>query len=835
MRAILILGLSAVVPGFLAAAEPIDYGRDIQPILTKHCTSCHGAKKQRSSLRLDSVRAARRGGNSGPALVPGKSDASRLIIAVTGGNDDVHAMPPKGPRLSASDVARLRAWIDGGAVVPANETASGIALAPRGTKHWAFQPIRRLAEPKVKNASWCRNPIDRFILARLEKEGIAPSPEADRVTLLRRVTLDLTGLPPSPEEVDDFLSDKRPDAYERVVDRLAGQSRTTASAGAGTGSTWPATPTPTATASMRRAPSGSTATGSSTPSTTTCRSISSSSSSWPATCCPSATVEQSIATGFHRNTQINEEGGIDQEQFRVESIVDRVNTTGTVFLGLTVGCCQCHDHKFDPLSQREYYQLFAFFNSCDEPTLELPTPEQLQQTPGGPRRSIAALEKQSQNAGHGDAGARGRMGGQSDAGIAGDAAGQDCRPSSPSRPTAATSASSRPSLDGAIAISSRLRHVVGGLGQPLNYLAAAHAQALMTRKTLEKQIAELQKEHAGHSDDAGAAGAQDAARDAHSSRRRLPAQGRRGGAGRAACAAAAAEEASGRLASTWPAGWSIGRNPLTARVTVNRFWQQYFGLGLVETENDFGTQGTPPTHPELLDWLASEFMDRGWSLKAMHRLIVTSATYRQSSQAPAGTGDDRPAQSPAGPAEPPAARRRGGARRGPGGERPADAQRSAARASFRRSRRASTPSRRCRATGRRAAAPIAIAAACTPTSGARRRIPDLTVFDAPDGTIDLHAPQSLQHAAAGADAAQRSGFLSSSPRRWRAASCERATARTANASVTHSVSASVDHRANVNAMRSNACVQQQREAKSLDAWTSVARVLLNLDEFITRE
>ena len=220
MRAILILGLSAVVPGFLAAAEPIDYGRDIQPILTKHCTSCHGAKKQRSSLRLDSVRAARRGGNSGPALVPGKSDASRLIIAITGGNDDVHAMPPKGPRLSASDVARLRAWIDGGAVVPANETASGIALRTEEPNTGRSSQFGGLRNRRSRTRVGAAMPSIASSSPGWRNDGIAPAPEADRVTLLRRVALDLIGLPPSPKDIDDFLSDKRADAYERVVDRL---------------------------------------------------------------------------------------------------------------------------------------------------------------------------------------------------------------------------------------------------------------------------------------------------------------------------------------------------------------------------------------------------------------------------------------------------------------------------------------------------------------------------------------------------------------------------------------------------------------------------------------
>jgi hypothetical protein len=639
MRAILPLCLCAVLPGFLAAAEPIDYGRDIQPILAKHCTSCHGAKKQRSSLRLDSVSAARRGGNSGPALVPGKSAASRLIVAVTGGNDDVQAMPPKGPRLSAGETKLLRAWIDGGAAIPAEETASGVALAPRATTHWAFQPIRRPPQPNVRshaehgNEGWVRNAIDRFILARLEKHGIAPAPEADRVTLLRRVCLDLTGLPPSPRDIDDFLSDKRPDAYERVVDRLLASPHY----GERWGRHWLDL--------ARYADSNG-------------YSIDSPRSIWKyrdwviesfnkdkpfdqfvieqlaGDLLPQATVEQRIATGFHRNTQQNEEGGIDLEQFRVESIIDRTNTTGTVFLGLTVGCCQCHDHKFDPLSQREYYQLFAFFNSCDEPKLELPAPEQLRKRQEV-RTRIAALEKRLKT----------------------------LDPTTPER-VAAWEGSLTPQsramlpakLQAILAIApngrnfrqeqavitayrnfEQVRHAVGGLGQPLNYLAAAHVQAMMTRKTLEKQIAELHKEmpvipttlvlqerkaprvtHIHLSGDflrKGAVVTPDVPRvlpPLANRQRQLPGD---------------------RPTRLDFARWLVDRrNPLTARVTVNRIWQQYFGLGLVETENDFGTQGTPPSHPQLLDWLVSEFMDGGWSMKAMHRLIVTSATYRQSSR-----------------------------------------------------------------------------------------------------------------------------------------------------------------------------------------------------------
>ncbi|MGH7171228.1 MAG: PSD1 and planctomycete cytochrome C domain-containing protein [Gemmataceae bacterium] len=633
MRTLLIPFLAVLFPGSLTAAEPIDYGRDIQPILTKHCTSCHGARKQRSSLRLDSVGAARRGGNSGPAVVAGKSGVSRLVIAVSGGNDEVHAMPPKGPRLGAREITLLRAWIDGGAAVPANETASGVASAPRGAKHWAFQPIRRTELIPFSNSTWCRNAIDGFILARLEKHGIAPAPEADRVTLLRRVSLDLTGLPPSPKDIDDFLSDKRADAYERVVDRLLASPHH----GERWGRHWLDL--------ARYADSNG-------------YSIDSPRSIWKyrdwvidafnndkpfdhfvieqlaGDLLPRATLEQRIATGFHRNTQKNEEGGIDREQFRVESIIDRTNTTGTVFLGLTVGCCQCHDHKFDPLMQRDYYKLFAFFNSCDEPKLELPTPEQLHERREVHTR-IAALEKRLKTL---DTATPQRV-----AAWEGSLTPQS-RAMLPAKLQAilAIAPNGRNFRQEQAVLTAyrnfeQLRHAVGGLGQPLNYLAAAHVQAMMARKMLAKKIAVLHKAmpvipttlvlqerktprvtHIHLSGDflrKGAVVTPNVPRvlpPLANRQRKLPGD---------------------RPTRLDFARWLVdGRNPLTARVTVNRFWQQYFGLGLVETENDFGTQGTPPSHPELLDWLASEFMDRDWSMKAMHRLIVTSATYRQSSR-----------------------------------------------------------------------------------------------------------------------------------------------------------------------------------------------------------
>jgi mono/diheme cytochrome c family protein len=618
MKALWIIPIAAWLPVGARGAE-VDFGRDVKPVLARHCLSCHGPDKQRSGLRLDSAAAILQGGNAGPAVVPSKSKDSRLLHAVTA-TGDVKPMPPKGPRLNEAEIAVLRGWIDAGAHGPPSEMAAA-------SKHWAFQPIVRPPIPTVKNAAPVRNPIDRFILARLEKEGIAPAPEADRVTLLRRVSLDLIGLPPSPREVDEFLADKRPDAYERVVERLLASPHY----GERWGRHWLDL--------ARYADSNG-------------YSIDAPRSIWKyrdwviaafnhdlpfdqftieqlaGDLLPNATTEQKIATGFHRNTQINQEGGIDEEQFRVESIVDRVNTTGTAWLGLTVGCCQCHDHKFDPLSQKEYYRFLAFFNSVDEPTLALPTPEQAQK-----RREVQARltelsarlktvdttspERIADWEGKLDARAKAMLPEKLQAILAIAVNGRDVRQEA--------------QVVAAYRKFDKTRHVVGGLGGLNNFLMAAHVFTLGRRLEYETKIDALKK--------------QDPAipttmvvqerKTPRSTNVMLGGDFLRKGAvvtpgTFAVLPSSPTKEPLNRLDL---AQWLIAsKNPLTARVTVNRFWQHFFGLGLVETENDFGTQGTPPTHPELLDWLASEFVGQGWSVKAMHRLIVTSATYRQASR-----------------------------------------------------------------------------------------------------------------------------------------------------------------------------------------------------------
>jgi mono/diheme cytochrome c family protein len=634
----LFVGLLAVPA---TAAEPVDYLRDIKPIFTKHCITCHGAQKQRGGLRLDTAKSALEGGNSGAVIIASKSNDSLLIKAVTG-CEGIKPMPPKEfPRLSAEQIASLKSWIDQGAKAPATETVDNSKTAK--TDHWALQPVHRLPLPVLKNPSplageggvrglWPRNPIDYFILARLEKDKLTPSPEADRATLLRRVSLDLTGLPPTPAEVETALSDKSPNWYEHAVDRLLASPHY----GERWGRHW---------LDLARYADSNGYT------------IDSARSIWKyrdwvidainrdlpfdrftieqiaGDLLPGATNEQRIATGFHRNTQINQEGGIDVEQFRVESVVDRVNTTGQVWLGLTVGCCQCHDHKFDHfLSQRNYYQFFAFLNNADEPTLELPTPEQVQRRQQL-RDQVAGVEKELRLL---------------------DIAPANKERDWENRLTAEDKLDLPDEIQRivALAVSSRdnkmkqqltayylranhVPHAIGGLANPLPFLPAAHAVADLGRASLDQRRAELRKVES------------EIVTTMVMRERTAPRvtnvmiQGdftRKGAkVGPGVPAALHSLQAHGQPSVGFSrldlANWLVDpKNPLTARVTMNRFWQHYFGLGIVETENDFGTQGTPPTHPELLDWLASEFIQQKWSMKAMHRLIVTSATYRQSSK-----------------------------------------------------------------------------------------------------------------------------------------------------------------------------------------------------------
>jgi mono/diheme cytochrome c family protein len=349
-----------------APAAKIDYTRDVRPILETHCYECHGTKKTRGRLRLDVKAAALKGGTTGPAVIPGNADDSLMIRRLLG-LDGEDRMPKDKDPLPADQVALLRAWIAQGAPWPDDPagTSTAVTLASEDApEHWAYRRPVRPIPPTVSHTSWPKNAIDQFILARLEKEGLAPSHEASKEALIRRLSLDLIGLPPTLAEIDAFVADTRPDAYERLVDRLLASPRY--------GERWARPWLDLA----RYADSN----GYEKDSLRTMWQyrdwvIKALNDDMPfdeftveqlaGDMLPNATRDQIVASGFNRNTLLNQEGGIDVEEARWETLIDRVNTTGTVWLGTTIGCAQCHNHKYDPFSQRDYYRLLAFYDNVE--------------------------------------------------------------------------------------------------------------------------------------------------------------------------------------------------------------------------------------------------------------------------------------------------------------------------------------------------------------------------------------------------------------------------------------------------------------------------------------
>ena len=607
--AMLALGL-APVRGDEPAGE-IDYLRDIKPIFASKCTKCHGPDKHENGLRLDAAPGILRGGDTGAAIAIGKSAESLLIQAVTGTTDLVSKMPPEGEPLTTAQIALLRRWIDAGAKAPVEQLA-----ADAKGKHWSFQRPIRQPLPAVRDAAWPAGPIDAFILARLEKEGIALSQSAERATLIRRASLDLVGLPPSPEEVDALLADDSPDAYERLIDRLLASPHY----GERWGRHW---------LDIARYADSNGYTRDFGRQIWKYREwvIQAINGNQPfdqftidqiaGDMLPEPTLEQLVATGFHRNTLINEEGGTDQEQFRVEAVVDRVSTTGSAFLGLTLGCARCHTHKYDPITHTEFYQLFALLNNCDEPTIEVPSRIQVD------RGDLELREK-----------IRGEI-------KALEAIADEQRPGleAEQREWEATiTPQQRARLPGPVQVafdmkfdqrdaankkmieeyfrkSDEARRTFPVLEQifQLQEREPKIPSTMILRERKEPRVTYVHKR--GDFLDHGEAvtGGVPAV---------LPPLPLGEGRGEGA-------RSPSRLDF---AHWLVSAdNPLTPRVTMNRDWQKFFGRGLVETEDDFGIQGTPPSHPALLDWLAVEFVDRGWDSKAMHRQIVTGSTYRQSS------------------------------------------------------------------------------------------------------------------------------------------------------------------------------------------------------------
>ncbi len=358
------------------AEEPssIDFAQDIEPLLAKHCGSCHGVDKQEGGLRLDHRATALRGGDSGPLLEPSNRQKSELWSRISSDDESLKMPPPYEENihpLTDEQIDLIGRWIDAGAVWPDD----GKKLIVK-TDHWAYQPIQNTSSNELPNSDWVRNDIDRFVLAKLQDKGVEPSPRADRHVLLKRLFLDLVGLPPTPEEVDEFIQDQSPNAFERAVDRLLDSPHF----GERWGRHW--------LDKARYADSDGYEKDRPRLNAWRYRDwvIEAINDDLPidqftieqlaGDLLPKATADQKLATAFHRQTLTNTEGGTDQEEFRVAAVFDRVDTTGTVWLGLTVGCAQCHSHKYDQISQAEYYQLFAFFNNGDETNTDVPINEE---------------------------------------------------------------------------------------------------------------------------------------------------------------------------------------------------------------------------------------------------------------------------------------------------------------------------------------------------------------------------------------------------------------------------------------------------------------------------
>jgi hypothetical protein len=781
------------------ASDPnrsLDFARDVQPILSDNCYSCHGhdANKRKADLRLDALDPklgpfAPRDGYS--IIAPGKPDDSVLVARITSDDPEFHMPPPEANRhLTDQQIALLKQWIEQGA---------------KWGRHWSLEPPRRLDLPEVSDANWCRNAIDRFVLARLDVEQLKPSPEAPKETLIRRVTLDLTGLPPTAQEVDAFLADTSPDAYEKLVDRLLASARY----GEHMAWTW-----------LDLARYADTNGYQADPTRTM----------WPwrdwvvsalndnmpfdqfvtwqlaGDLLPEATRDQRLASGFNRNHPYNGEGGRIADETRVENVMDRVDTLGTAFLGLTVGCARCHDHKFDPISQREYYQLFAYFNQCSEtgegkyvtqgnvaPTIDFATAEQIEklallrksakeaadrlaaETPGidaklaewetaaryekgwivatpvsassaggatmrtladssvlvagenpetdvhevvlrtdlprvtgirlevlpdeslafgGPGRSLdtgnlvltnlectavsIATPDRTKKLAFANADATFAQDGfPASAAIDGDPKSGWAVYKSPDKNSlSATFRFAEPAaFDGATASGIELhlrlhyesqykRHTAGRFrlavtdgSAPTPEIAANLAIAPEQRSEAQKKqirefyLSRVSTEFKPLSDDAAAA--KKAAEDFDNALTKVmvmddatPRQTHVLTKGAYDKPAERVDAGVLAILNPLPALWAdqknnrltlaqwlfAAENPLSARLAVNRAWQQFFGVGIVKTVDDFGVQGERPANPELLDWLAVQFRESGWDIKALHRLIVTSAAYRQSSK-----------------------------------------------------------------------------------------------------------------------------------------------------------------------------------------------------------
>jgi mono/diheme cytochrome c family protein len=779
LRLLLVAAGAFLLAPVQAAETAIDFKNEIEPIFVKRCSECHGPDKQKGGLRLDRKADAMKGGKSGKAAIaPGHSSESEIIRRVTTTDaDDV--MPPKGERLEAAQIAALRAWMDQGAKWPEKDFKT----------HWAYQPPVHFPAPAVKDSKWPRNDIDRFILSRLDKEGLKPAREADRRTLIRRLSFDLIGLPPTPEEVEEFVKDRSPNAYENLVDRLLASPHY----GEHIARWWLDL--------ARYADSNG-------------YQVDLARSIWPyrdwvinafnrnmrfdqftieqlaGDLLPHASLDQKIATGFNRNTKINDEGGGDAEEYRTKAVKDRVATTSTTWLGLTMMCAECHTHKYDPITHDDYYRFYAFFNNTTDagnysvdPTLAVPAPD-IRTKVDFVRGQIARLQEELHSAearlpeeqaawehrmahrtnvwtvlnltnGNSVGGATltnlpdgsvlatglnamydtvtfdaetklkgitavllealpdpslphngpGRWGKTGNfildemamfAGKTNLAFGRARADWEQQYYRAEHAVDRNPKTGWAIAPQFGKRHfLVAELKEPLanvdgkvsfrfeqyhgnNHVIGRTRLSVTTEtdpeglwpiepemaallaiegkdrtpeqrdklvvyyRTVSPSIRKIERELFRLNEreqELATAKYTTLVMQERSDPRETYIHNRGNFLDKGKVVTAGVpmflkqpdtNQPMNRLAL---AKWIVNpENPLPARVTVNRFWERFFGIGLVKTSDDFGFQGEAPSHPELLDWLTTEFVSRGWDVKAMQKLIVMSATYRESAE-----------------------------------------------------------------------------------------------------------------------------------------------------------------------------------------------------------
>lgn len=598
------------------AADPgeISFSRDVLPILSDRCFACHGPDKgnRKADLRLDDQKEAL----ASRVIEPGKPGESELVARIESHDSDEVMPPPKfGKPLTSSQIDTLKAWIAGGA---------------KWGRHWAWDVPTRPSLPDAANRAngIVRNPIDAFVLARLKAEGIEPRPEATKAELIRRVSLDLTGLPPDPAEVRRFLADDAPNAYEKLVDRLLASPRygermawdwldaaryadTNGYQGDGERTMWPWRDWV----------------------------VSAFNEDMPfdrftvdqiaGDLMPEPSRERILATAFNRNHMINGEGGRIAEENRVEYVFDQTETVGTMWLGLTLTCARCHDHKYDPVSRRDYYRLFAFFDTTPvngaggsgqtAPVLDMATPAEVEKQ----KKTAAAFETLLKVVVAKEAKLR-------EAGMVVKDGKYDTK-----LPVIIESILRKGPNDRAAQNYEELKKFYSAIEpeyltqlDELRKLKSARDEAA-SKITRVMVMGEAPQPRETFMLTRGAYDKREDKVTAGLPASFVPDDGD-------------VSKSSGRRTRRDLAEWLVSpENPLTARVTVNRLWQTYFGAGLVKTTEDFGLQGQLPSHPDLLDWLAVEFREpaaesgaRPWSMKHIVRTIVTSATYRQSSTAP---------------------------------------------------------------------------------------------------------------------------------------------------------------------------------------------------------